>query len=129
MKRSVKVLLVTGIVSYCALWGITAICATPTLESQMLRDAEKEWQYWRRREGKDLAEMKRAHPEFRLSRVMANDGGPWIKVKLLRCPAPFFFIAETSKVIGGLNGTGSVGLYLYSPWHIYFLFVHGTWVS
>lgn len=92
----------------------------------MLSEANPEWQ--RFHEEQELLKMR--HPEIaRAPGTMAFDAGPVVEVKLLICPVPFFFRAETKRIIGGLNGAGAEGWFFYSPWRVYDIAVSGTWVS
>jgi hypothetical protein len=126
MSKLKKALLVLGAV-YLALWAATRFVVPSALERQMLREAKAEWKMFRDQQ----EERKKEHPEWArfLRDDMASPNGPGVEVVLLSCPAPFLIRASTSRVIGGLNGGGTEGWYLFTPWRVYGIAVTGTWVS
>ena len=123
MKKLRKILLIFAAV-YLISWGVTFHYAPSALQHQMLREAKIEWQHFH-----DEQEQNKRPELMHLQGSMAFDTGPVVEVKLLSCPIPFFFLAETRRVIGGLNGSGAEGWFLYTPWHVYDVAVIGTWVS
>ena len=63
------------------------------------------------------------------AQMMRAHGRPHVEVKMLSCPAPFFFRAEYSRVVDRLNGSGAVGSFLWLPWRVYTLSEVPTWIS
>jgi hypothetical protein len=122
MKRIAK-WLVTVVVLYGVLWGLTVAFGGGLLERHLAANLKKEW-----RECRDEAESKDGRFPAAKDRI-AFAGGPILKVRVISYPAPFICIAEVDRTIGGLNGRGAVGKYLLTPWRIYILREHGTWVS
>lgn len=123
MKKRIARWLLAVVVLYGALWGLTVVYGDRLLEHHLAADLQKEWRKWRdKAEGKD-----ERWPGARDRIAFAR--GPTLKVRVISCPAPFICIAEVDRTIGGLNGHGSVGKYLLTPWHIYILYEHATWIS
>ena len=93
------------------------------MERQVRGELLTEWKKWRtkaesREEMFPGARDREAFPD-----------GPVLEVRVYSCPAPFVVEAEIDRTIGGLNGRGSVGRYLITPWHAYTIFELRTWVS
>jgi len=124
MKKPAKISVII-FATYAALWDATGYFGPLALKKQIFRDAKVEWeQCYREQEIRN-----KESPDLKNFDSMAFKSGPSVKVSLRRCFTPFYFEAETSRVIGGLNGAGAVGRYLVMPWRVYVLSEVGTWVS
>lgn len=122
MRPVIKKLALVGAV-YGALWAATWIFAPVALKRQLDAEAQSDWQRYH-------AEQEKKAERYPGSREkMAFSNGPHVKVDLLVCPAPFVIMAKCSRMIGGLNGYGTIGWYVFTPWRVYGLWVEQTWVS
>jgi hypothetical protein len=116
MRLNAKILLIAAGV-YLAFWGATRLSATWILERQLLSEARVDW------------ERHRGDPRRKEAGSMAFESGPQIEVELLSCPAPLVFKAKCGRIIGPLNGYGTVGRYFLTPWRAYLISEVHTWVS
>ena len=122
MRPIIKKLAV-GAVAYAGLWAVTWFYAPVALKRQLYTEAQVDWQRYHAEQEKSRERYPGAHD------TMAFSAGPRIDVSLLSCPAPFVIRAECGQAIGGLNGYGTIGWYLLTPWRVYGLSVQHTWVS
>ena len=123
MNKRIAIGLITVVVLYSALWVLTVIIGGAMLERHLASDLKKEW-----RKCRDEAESRdERFPGAKDS--VAFGGGPSLKVRVIFYTAPFICIAEVDRNIGGLNCRGAVGNYFFTPWSIYILHEHRTWVS
>jgi hypothetical protein len=120
-KRSTHVLLVG--ICYIGLCIATNFIGKAVLKQQLLKGSLAQW--------KDSLPAQEAASERSPGQpeTMAFKSGPKIRVELSLCFIPLIFGAECSRVIGGLNGYGTVGIYLLTPWRVYVLSETQTWVS
>lgn len=102
---------------YAALWGATYLAGPRLLERQLLAEARRDW------------ERYRGDPKAPRYGSMAHRNGPSVSVTLLACPAPFIIKAECGRVIGPLNGYGTVAYYFLTPWQAYALVEKADWVA
>ena len=124
MKKVARIL-TTAVATCGVLWGATLYFGPLALRRQILHDAKIEWeQCYREQEVRN-----KENPELKNFDSMAFKTGPRVRVQLRRCFAPFYFEAETGRLIGGLNGVGTVGRYFITPWKVYVLSEVGTWES
>lgn len=122
MKRFTKVAGISG-ACYFALWLATALTARPALERQLRDEVMAQWKA-------SLPAQAAASIRYPgQTESMAFKEGPSARVNLLSCLAPLVFRAECSRMIGGLNGYGTVGVYLLTPWRVYLLSETQTWIS
>jgi len=119
-KSAVVLLLV-----YAGLWLITWRVGPWVLRRQLLIEAKKEWAHEiQLQQDREVADPRqKGFDDFAFTR------GPSVQVRLLRCSAPFVFEAEVSRSIGGLNGSGAIGRYVFTPWHVYVVWKKQAWLS
>jgi len=123
MNKRIAKWLIVSFAIYGVLWGLTAAFGGRLLERHLDAELRKEWREWR-----DKAETER-EPWPGAKNRMAFTGGPWLKIRVISCPAPFVCVAVVDRTIGGLNGRGTIGKYLVTPWRTYILSEDRTWVS
>ena len=110
-----NLIIVAGV--YLALWSVTRLSATWVLERQLQEEARVVWEHYH------------GYSSVKEGGLMAFAGGPHVEVELLSCPAPFVFRAECETTIGPLNGSGTIGLYILTPWRAYVISENITWIS
>jgi hypothetical protein len=123
MKRSLPKKALIAVTVYLALWAATWLSAPRLLKRQLLKEVTADWQRYRA----DQEKKEEHYPHS--NEPMAFAKGPQVDVELLSCPAPFLIEAKCGRIVGGLNGYGTVGRYLVTPWRVYILSEVHTWVS
>jgi hypothetical protein len=109
MKSPAKVLVFLG-ASYVGLWFATRILASDALESQVTKQIV-------------VSHQTRPAPDE------SPTGGWEFKVQNIFCPAPLIFKAESDYVLTSHEGNGEAGWYVWTPWRVYTLSSHYTWIS
>ena len=123
MKRRVVISLGALVALYCVLWVGTFLSGRAVLEREMRAELKAEW----RRCRVEAEGMKEHFPGER-DRIAFPDG-PTLKIKVFSCRGPLLVYAEVDRTVGGLNGRGTIGRYLITPWRVYVLWERRTWVS
>lgn len=123
MHPIAKKLIVIAIV-YVGLWVGTWLYAPVALQRQIYSEAEPDWRDYRSQREERI---KGGYP--RMPDLPIYEHGPVATVELLVCPAPFVIKTDCGRSIGGLNGHGWVGWYLFTPWRVYQVTGNSTWVS
>lgn len=126
LRRSLKWLAAFALL-YGVLWGATALGGAWWLERQLRAELVVEWQRVRAEAMKEK-ELYPGHREY-VMQTMAFASGPVVRIKAFSCPAPFVVDAQCGRVIGGLNGYGTIGRYVLTPWRVYVIYESGTWIS
>jgi hypothetical protein len=124
MPKPAKIVL-SVVTLYSALWAITLFCGPRLLRYQILEAAKAEWLDADSRQ----RERNRRDPRLEQYYSMAFKSGPKVEVRLRSCLWPLYFEAETSRSIGGLNGSGAIGTYVFTPWKVYEIYSVSTWIS
>ena len=122
MRPFTKKLVIAAIV-YVGLWAGTWLYAPVALQHQIYKEAIPAWSESRRQREvvrKDIPQMRE---------LPVYERGPVARVELLLCPAPFVIKTDCGRSIGGLNGHGWIGWYLFTPWRVYELPGTSTWES
>jgi hypothetical protein len=88
-----------------------------------MREAAADWQ----RQRADQLKTRERYPGS--NEMMAFSKGPRVDIALLSCPAPFVINAECRRIVGGMNGYGTIGCYLCTPWRVYVISEAHTWLS
>jgi hypothetical protein len=123
MKRALLRSAVAVVAVYCTAWAATAIFGRTLLEHYLWQDLQTEWRASRA----DAEREKERFPGQR-DRIAFPDG-PSLQVKACSCRGALVVYAEIDRTIGGLNGRGTIGRYLVTPWRVYILSERRTWVS
>jgi hypothetical protein len=64
------------------------------------------------------------------SQVRSTLGDGWkFEVTDVKCPAPLIFKASSNYVLTSHEGNGEVGWFCWTPWRIYTISCHYTWIS
>lgn len=71
-----------------------------------------------------------AAPGSLTRQVRGSIAGGWkFDVKEVMCPAPLLFRARSDYVLTSHEGSGEEGWYIWTPWKVYTLTSHYTWIS
>jgi hypothetical protein len=124
MKRRVAIsIIAVPVVTAAVLWLGTFCFGRAMLERGLHRELQDEWQSCR---AETVARSEHFPGEH--DRDVYPDG-PMLKVRSVSCVWPLVVDAELDRAIGGLNGRGTVGRYVVTPWRVYIIRERRTWIS